>query len=66
MAVALVPAAAPFKSKTGATAAATSVIVLETCVVFAVHLHWDPAPQDIDPDVTRRSVVDLLVAGLRP
>ena len=38
--------------------------VVEAVATWAVHIHWDPAPQSIDPEVAERSVVALIVAGL--
>ena len=38
--------------------------VIETVATWAVHIHWDPAPQPIDPDVVERMVVDLIVRAL--
>ena len=38
--------------------------VVEVVATWAVHIHWDPAPQSIDPEVAERSVVRLVVGGL--
>lgn len=38
--------------------------VIETVATWAVHIHWDPAPQPIDADLAQRTVVDLLVRAL--
>jgi AcrR family transcriptional regulator len=37
---------------------------LETLVFWAVHRHWDPAPQPVDASVARRTVVRMLVVAL--
>lgn len=41
-------------------------IVLETIVTWAIHIHWDRAPEDIDPDAAREQVVDFLMRALLP
>jgi AcrR family transcriptional regulator len=41
-------------------------LVLETLAVWAVHRHWDPAPQRFDEPAVRRSVIAALVAALVP
>jgi AcrR family transcriptional regulator len=41
-------------------------LVLETVAVWAVHRHWDPAPQVLDDAVVETAVVQMLVAGLVP
>jgi AcrR family transcriptional regulator len=38
--------------------------VLETLVFWAVHRHWDPAPQPVDESVARHTVVRMLVLAL--
>jgi AcrR family transcriptional regulator len=38
--------------------------VVEAIATWAVHIHWDPAPQSIDPERAERSVVQLVVGGL--
>ncbi len=38
--------------------------VIETIATWAVHIHWDPAPQPIAPDVAEQMVVQLLLRGL--
>ncbi len=38
--------------------------VIETIATWAVHLHWDPAPQPIDPEDAEETVVQLIVAAL--
>lgn len=39
-------------------------IVVETLVFWAVHRHWDPAPQQIDERVAEDTVVQFLLDGL--
>jgi hypothetical protein len=39
-------------------------IVLETCATWAVHIHWDRAPEPFDPDEARETILDFLVHGL--
>jgi len=39
-------------------------LVLETLVFWAVHRHWDPSPQSVDPKAARDTVIPLLVAAL--
>jgi AcrR family transcriptional regulator len=39
-------------------------LVLETLVFWAVHRHWDPSPQSIDPKAAQDTVIQLLVAAL--
>jgi AcrR family transcriptional regulator len=39
-------------------------LVLETLVFWAVHRHWDPSPQAVDPTTARDTVIGLLVAAL--
>lgn len=38
--------------------------VIEAVATWAVHIHWDPAPQPIDPAVAERMVVALVVRAL--
>ena len=38
--------------------------VIEVIATWAVHIHWDPSPQSIDPEDAEETVVQLLVAGL--
>lgn len=49
---------------TGLDIAVAARLVLETLVFWAVHRHWDPAPQPFDPRVARQTVVRLLVRAL--
>jgi AcrR family transcriptional regulator len=39
-------------------------LVLETLVFWAVHRHWDPAPQPVDADSARHTIVQMLVRAL--
>jgi AcrR family transcriptional regulator len=39
-------------------------LVLEALVFWAVHRHWDPSPQPVDPKASREAVIQLLVAAL--
>ncbi len=39
-------------------------MVLETTVLWAVHRHWDPAPQPIDDELARTAVVQFLSRAL--
>jgi len=39
-------------------------LIVETVVFWAVHRHWDPAPQPFDPTVAEDTIVQLLVDGL--
>jgi AcrR family transcriptional regulator len=39
-------------------------IVLETLVFWAVHRHWDPAPQAVDESSARQTVLAFLAAAL--
>ena len=39
-------------------------LVIETLVFWAVHRHWDPAPQPVDPRVVEDTVVQMLVGAL--
>lgn len=38
--------------------------LIETVATWAVHIHWDPAPQAIDPESAERMVVELVVRAL--
>ncbi len=40
--------------------------LLETITFWAVHRHFDPAPQQVDDARARRTVVELLTRGLFP
>jgi len=39
-------------------------LVIETLVFWAVHRHWDPAPQPVDPRLVEETVVQLLLDAL--
>ncbi len=45
-------------------AAVAARFVIETIATWAVHIHWDPAPQPIAPDLAEETVVRLLTRGL--
>ncbi len=45
-------------------AAMAARFVIEAVATWAVHIHWDPSPQPIDPAVAERMVVDLVVEAL--
>lgn len=40
--------------------------ILETIVFWALHRHFDPAPQALDDDTARRTIVSLLARTLLP
>jgi AcrR family transcriptional regulator len=50
--------------RAGLDIAVAARAVLETLVFWAVHRHWDPAPQPLDPDTVRQTVVRMLVRAL--
>ncbi len=39
-------------------------LVIETCATWAVHIHWDRAPEAYDPIAARDNAIDFLVRGL--
>jgi hypothetical protein len=39
-------------------------IIIETVVFWAVHRHWDPAPQPVDPQAAADTIVQMLVDAL--
>jgi AcrR family transcriptional regulator len=39
-------------------------IVIETCATWAVHIHWDRAPESYEPELARSNAIDFLVRGL--
>jgi AcrR family transcriptional regulator len=45
-------------------AAVAARFVIETIATWAVHLHWDPAPQKISRAEAEETVVHLLLGGL--
>jgi AcrR family transcriptional regulator len=48
----------------GADVAVTARLLVETIVFWAVHRHWDPAPQNVEETVVEASVVRLLTNTL--
>ncbi len=44
--------------------AITARILIETAAFWAVHRHWDPAPQPIDEAAAERIVVEFVVRSL--
>jgi len=44
--------------------AVTSRIVIELLTFWAVHRHWDPAPQAIDPAVARETLADFVLGAV--
>jgi hypothetical protein len=38
--------------------------VIESIATWAVHIHWDPAPQGIDPADAEETVVHVVLGGL--
>ena len=38
--------------------------MIECVATWAVHIHWDPAPQPIDPDVAQATLLQILIRGL--
>ena len=41
-------------------------MVIETIATWAIHIHWDRAPEVFDPDVARENAIDFLLRGLLP
>ncbi len=39
-------------------------MIIETVATWAIHIHWDRAPEDFDPDEARENAIDFLVRGL--
>ncbi len=39
-------------------------IVIETCATWAVHIHWDQAPESFDPVEARATTIELLASAL--
>jgi len=39
-------------------------VIIETVVFWAVHRHWDPAPQPVDPHAAADIIVQMLVGAL--
>jgi AcrR family transcriptional regulator len=50
--------------RVGLDLAVAARLVLETLVFWAVHRHWDPAPQPVDAGAARHTVVRMLVLAL--
>jgi AcrR family transcriptional regulator len=50
--------------RAGLDIAVAARLVLETLVFWAVHRHWDPAPQPLDPAMARQTVIRMLVFAL--
>jgi len=48
------------------SAAVASRFIIETIATWAVHVHWDPAPQRYDPADAEETVVQFLLGGLIP
>jgi AcrR family transcriptional regulator len=44
--------------------AVSARFVVEVIATWAVHIHWDPAPQPIAPDAVESSIVQLVVGAL--
>jgi len=42
----------------------TARYILETVMLWAIHIHWDPHPEDIDHDRIEDTVVPFIVRGL--
>lgn len=38
--------------------------IIETVATWAVHIHWDPAPQPIDPAIAEDTAVHFVLSGL--
>jgi hypothetical protein len=38
--------------------------VIEAISTWAVHIHWDPAPQTVDPKHAEETVVQFVLGGL--
>jgi AcrR family transcriptional regulator len=45
-------------------AAVAARFIVETITTWAVHMHWDPAPQAYDPADAEETVVQFLLGGL--
>ena len=39
-------------------------VIIETVVFWAVHRHWDPAPQPVDPRTAEDTIIQMLVGAL--
>ena len=40
--------------------------IIEAVATWAVHVHWDPAPQALDPCATEETLVHFVLSGLLP
>ena len=47
-------------------ARAAARFVIEAVATWAVHVHWDPAPQAIDPSDAEQTLLQFVIAGLSP
>jgi AcrR family transcriptional regulator len=47
-------------------ARAAARFIIESISTWAIHIHWDPAPQAIEPGVAEDTLVHFLLAGLLP
>lgn len=45
------------------SSAVAARFIVETCAFWAVHRHWDAAPQDVDDALARRVIVELITAA---
>ena len=50
--------------KAVADPAVAARFVIESISTWAVHIHWDPAPQPIDPDEAEETVLHFVLGGL--
>lgn len=41
-------------------------IVIETCATWAVHIHWDRAPENYEPELMRENAIGFMVRALLP
>jgi hypothetical protein len=39
-------------------------MIIEVCSTWAIHIKWDRAPEEFDPDEARENAIDFLVAAL--
>ena len=39
-------------------------LVIETCTTWAVHIHWDRAPENYPLEAMRANAIDFVVRGL--
>ena len=45
---------------------AAARFIIESIATWAVHVHWDPAPQALDPQAVEETLVHFLLSGLLP